>query len=53
MPHAADISRANPVGIMFLVDRSGSMTGDLAGQGGQRKMDIAADAINSSPVKGM
>ena len=53
MPYAADISRANPAGIMFLVDRSGSMTGDLASQPGQRKMGIAADAINSAPVKGM
>ncbi len=46
MPYTADISRANPACIMFLVDQSGSMTGDLAGQPGQRKMDMAADAIN-------
>ena len=46
MPYTADISRANPACIMFLVDQSGSMTGDLAGQAGQRKMDMAADAIN-------
>ena len=46
MPYTADISRANPACIMFLVDQSGSMTGDLAGQPGQRKMDMAADTIN-------
>ena len=46
MPYSADISRANPGCFLFLVDRSGSMTGALAGQPGQRKMDQAADAIN-------
>ena len=46
MPYTADISRTNPACIMFLIDQSGSMTGDLAGQPGQRKMDAAADAIN-------
>lgn len=46
MPYSADISRANPGCFLFLVDRSGSMVGALAGQPGQRKMDQAADAIN-------
>lgn len=46
MPYTADISRTNPACIMFLIDQSGSMTGDLAGQRGQPKMNLAADAIN-------
>ncbi len=46
MPYTADISRANPACFLFLIDQSGSMTGALAGQPGQRKMDQAADAIN-------
>jgi len=46
MPYSADISRANPGCFLFLVDRSGSMEGALAGQPGQRKMDQASDAIN-------
>ena len=46
MPYSADISRANPGCFLFLVDRSASMRGALAGQPGQRKMDQAADAIN-------
>ena len=46
MPYSADISRANPACIMFLIDQSGSMNGDLAGQQGQPKMNLAADAIN-------
>ena len=46
MPYSADISRTNPACIMFLIDQSGSMSGALAGQSGQRKMDLAADAIN-------
>ena len=46
MPYTADISRANPACFLFLIDQSGSMTGALAAQPGQRKMDQAADAIN-------
>ena len=46
MPYSADISRSNPGCFLFLVDRSGSMEGALAGQPGQRKMDQASDAIN-------
>ena len=39
MPYIADVSRANPACFLFLIDRSGSMAGALAGQPGQRKMD--------------
>ena len=46
MPYSADIGRSNPGCFLFLVDRSGSMTGALAGQPAQCKMDQAADAIN-------
>ena len=46
MPYSADISRANPGCFLFLLDRSGSMQGALAGQPNARKMDQAADAIN-------
>ncbi len=46
MSYTADISRANPACIMFLIDQSGSMQEALAGQPGQRKMDQAAAAIN-------
>ncbi len=46
MPYSADISRTNPACFLFLVDQSGSMTGALAGQPGQHKMNQAADAIN-------
>ena len=42
MPYSADISRANPGCVLFLVDRSRSMEQALAGQPGQRKMDQAA-----------
>ncbi len=46
MPYSADINRANPGCFLFLVDQSGSMAGNLAGQRGQSKMDQASDAIN-------
>ena len=46
MPYTADISRNNPGCFLFLIDQSGSMTGALAGQPDQRKMDGAADALN-------
>ncbi len=46
MPYSADISRTNPACFLFLIDQSGSMSGALAGQPGQRKMDQAAAAIN-------
>ena len=46
MPYMADISRNNPGCFLFLIDQSGSMSGALGGQPGQRKMDGAADAVN-------
>ena len=46
MPYAADISKNNPGCFLFLIDRSGSMSGALGGQPGLRKMDGAADAVN-------
>ena len=46
MPYTADVSRANPACFLFLIDQSGSMTGALAGQPGQRKIDQAAAAVN-------
>lgn len=46
MPYSADISRSNPACFLFLVDQSLSMTGALAGQPDQRKMDAAADVLN-------
>lgn len=47
MPYTAEISRANPTAIIFLVDQSTSM-GDLIGDGTdtKRKADVVADAIN-------
>ena len=46
MPYTASIDRRNPGCFLFLVDQSDSMSGALAGQPGQRKMDAAADAVN-------
>lgn len=46
MPYTADISRQNPACFLFLIDQSGSMTNPLAGETGQRKMDMAALALN-------
>lgn len=46
MAYTADISRTNPACFLFLVDQSGSMSKPLAGEQGQIKMDMAADAIN-------
>ena len=37
---------------MFLIDQSGSMTGDLASQQGQLKMSLAADAISLAVGQG-
>lgn len=50
MPYTADISRESPACFLFLVDQSGSTTGALAGQPGQREMDQAA--INLAAGKG-
>ena len=46
MPYTADISRANPGCFLFLIDTSGSMGMQLAGQAGLLKMNGAADAVN-------
>lgn len=42
----AEISRANPGCLIFLVDQSGSMEEPIAGGTGQKKKDTVADAIN-------
>ena len=46
MPYSASIDRTNPGCFLFLVDQSSSMSGTLAGQRDQRKMEAAADAVN-------
>ena len=53
MPYTADIGRANPACFLFVIEKSGSMTGALAGQPGQRKMDQAASALNLAVRKGV
>jgi hypothetical protein len=44
--YVAEISRADPGCLLFLVDRSGSMNGSFAGDLTTSKADAAADAIN-------
>lgn len=46
MPYTADISRNNPACFLFLIDQSGSMNGNLAGQIDHPKKDQAAQALN-------
>ena len=46
MTYSAEISRANPVCFLFLIDQSGSMSGPIGGQTGRRKEDGVADAVN-------
>ncbi|MCY4560258.1 MAG: VWA domain-containing protein [Chloroflexi bacterium] len=47
MTSAPEISRANPASFLFLIDQSGSMQYQLAGQAdGDSKMKAAADAVN-------
>ena len=46
MPYTADISRANPVCLLFVLDQSGSMTEALAGQPGQTKQEQSEQAIS-------
>ncbi len=46
MPYKAEISRANPTCLLFLLDQSGSMSDPLGGQGPQKKADAVADVIN-------
>ncbi len=46
MPYTADISRANPACLLFLLDQSGSMMEALAGQPGQTKQEQSEQAIS-------
>ena len=46
MPYSAEITRANPAGILILIDQSGSMGQSFAGQADKRKADGVADAVN-------
>lgn len=46
LTYEADISRANPSCIFFLLDQSGSMADPLGGDETTRKADGASDAIN-------
>ncbi|MEU4805816.1 vWA domain-containing protein [Actinosynnema sp. NPDC023587] len=46
MTYAAEISRANPACIVFLVDQSASMSDPIGGGAPQRKSEVVADAIN-------
>jgi hypothetical protein len=46
MPYSAEISRANPMCFLFLIDQSGSMADVFPGEGAKRKADGVADAIN-------
>lgn len=47
MPYSAEISRGNPTCMLFLIDQSGSMADPFgAGEGGQKKADGVATAIN-------
>jgi hypothetical protein len=45
MPYNAEISRANPSCICFILDQSGSMAEQISG-GERRKCDFLADAVN-------
>ena len=47
MAYSAEISRSNPVCLVFLIDQSGSM-GDAfgTGEGNQKKADALADVVN-------
>lgn len=46
MPYTAEISRANPLCCLFLIDRSASMDEDWAGELGKKKADGLATIIN-------
>nr|WSY52194.1 VWA domain-containing protein [Streptomyces sp. NBC_00886] len=46
MAYTAEISRTNPACIIFLVDRSGSMSSAIGGEIPQPKSEVVADAIN-------
>ena len=46
LSYSAEISRTNPSMFLFLIDRSGSMDDAFGGEGGKKKADGVADAIN-------
>ena len=46
MPYTAEISRANPSCFLFLIDQSGSMQDDWAGEPGKQKAEGLATIIN-------
>jgi hypothetical protein len=46
MPYSAEINRANPTSILFLIDQSGSMADSFGGQPERKKSEGVADAIN-------
>jgi len=46
MPYMAEISRSNPSCFLFLIDQSGSMQDDWAGEPGKKKADGLATIIN-------
>jgi hypothetical protein len=46
MAYAAEISRQNPSCFIFVVDQSGSMNDTFGAEGGRRKSEGVADAIN-------
>ncbi|MDT5270233.1 MAG: hypothetical protein QOH49_2419 [Acidobacteriota bacterium] len=46
MAYTAQITRANPTLIVFLLDQSGSMADPFGGEGSGRKADFVANAVN-------
>src|SRR5271155_3943852 len=46
MPYSAQITRSAPSCIIFMIDRSGSMSEPLAGTDSKRKANTVADAVN-------
>ena len=46
MSYTAQITRANPTLIVFLLDQSGSMADPFGGEGSGRKADFVANAVN-------
>src|SRR5215207_1455159 len=46
MAYKAQITRANPTPIVFLLDQSGSMADPFGGEGSGRKADFVANAVN-------
>ena len=46
MPYTAQITRANPTLIVFLLDHSGSMADPFGGEQSARKADFVASTVN-------